>query len=104
MTIAVCTAVTRKTIKAPPARIREKSVFEVDDSRLAIGVFTRPLLDREARNFRRAWERDPMPGFAEFELNRERISFVAPPENVPIAWKSIDRFLASAAEDVRKAS
>ncbi|MCA1581107.1 MAG: hypothetical protein LC796_06865 [Acidobacteria bacterium] len=87
-----------------PLKIREKSVFEVDDSRLAIGVFTRPLLDREARRFRRAWEQDPMPGFLEFELGRERISFVAPPENVPIAWKSIDRLLATATEDVRKAS
>ncbi|MEP6767897.1 MAG: hypothetical protein ABJC61_04465 [Acidobacteriota bacterium] len=87
-----------------PLKIREKSVFEVDDSRLAIGVFTRPLLDREARSFRRAWEQDPLPGFDEFELGRERISFVAAPENVSIAWKSIDRLLATATEDVRKAS
>jgi hypothetical protein len=86
------------------AKIRDKSVFEVDDSRLAIGVFSRPLLDVEARNFRRAWESDPMPGFEEFELGRERISFVAPPENVPIAWKSIDRLLAFATENVKKAS
>jgi len=85
-------------------KIRERSVFEVDDSRLGIGVFTRPLLDHEARNFRKAWETDPMPGFHEFELNRERISFVAPPENVPIAWKSIDRLLASVTEPVKKAS
>ena len=83
---------------------RERSVFEVDDSRLGIGVFTRPLLDHEARNFRKAWETDPMPGFHEFELNRERISFVAPPENVPIAWKSIDRLLAAVTEPVKKAS
>ena len=45
-----------------------------------------------------------MPGFHEFELGRERISFVAPPENVPIAWKSIDRLLASVTEPVKKAS
>lgn len=45
-----------------------------------------------------------MPGFAEFELGRERISFVVPPENVPIAWKSIDRLLATVTEDVQKAS
>jgi hypothetical protein len=87
-----------------PPRIREKSVFEVDDSRLGIGTFSRPLLDDEARNFRKAWESDPMPGFAEFELGRERISFVAPPENVPIAWKSIDRLLASVTNPVKKAS
>lgn len=84
--------------------MKEKSVFEVDDSRLAIGVFSRPLLDGEVRDFRQAWERDPMPGFHEFELGKERISFVAPPENVPIAWKSIDRLLASASHRVRKAS
>lgn len=87
-----------------PAKVREKSVFEVDDSRLAIGVFTRPLLDAEARNFRSAWESDPMPGFDEYELDRERISFVTPPGNVTIAWKSIDRLLASATENVKKAS
>jgi hypothetical protein len=87
-----------------PARIREKSVFEVENSRLAIGVFTRPLLDTEARSFRAAWESDPMPGFEDYEIGRERISFVAPPENVSIAWKSIDRLLAFATENVRKAS
>jgi hypothetical protein len=87
-----------------PPRIREKSVFEVDDSRLGIGTFSRPLLEDEARNFRTAWETDPMPGFHEFELGRERISFVAPPENVPIAWKSIDRLLAAVTNPVKKAS
>ncbi|MEO8191374.1 MAG: hypothetical protein ABI682_13615 [Acidobacteriota bacterium] len=94
----------KRSVIARPLKIRERSVFEVDDSRLAIGVFTRPLLDREVRNFRQAWEQDPLPGFHDFELGRERISFVAPPENVSIAWKSIDRLLESAAEDVRKAS
>ena len=43
-------------------------------------------------------------GFGEFELGRERISFVAPPENVPIAWKAIDRFLVTATQGIRKAS
>jgi hypothetical protein len=85
-------------------RVKEKSVFEVDDSRLAIGVFSRPMLEAEARQFRKAWEQDPMPGFGEFELGRERISFVTPPENVPIAWKAIDRFLVTATQGVRKAS
>ena len=91
-----------RAITAAELRIREKSVFEFEDSRLAIGVFTRPLVDAEARRFRHAWEHDPMPGFGEYELGRERISFVAPPENVPIAWRSIDRLLAFARE--RKAS
>ena len=94
----------KKTEALFPPRIREKSVFEVDHSRLGIGTFSRPLLDHEARNFRKAWESDPMPGFAEFELGRERISFVAPPENVAIAWNAIDRLLASVTEPVKKAS
>ena len=96
--------VRKRSDAALPPKIREKSVFEVNDSRLGIGTFSRPLLDHEARNFRTAWESDPMPGFDDFELQRERISFVAPPENVPIAWKSIDRLLASVTESVKKAS
>ena len=93
-------------MKSPrqPVRIDSRSVFEVERSRLGIGVFSRPLLDSEARNFRRAWEKDPMPGFEQFELDRKRISFVAPPENVPVAWSAIDRLLAAATEKVKKAS
>jgi hypothetical protein len=87
-----------------PVRIEAKSVFEVNSSRLGIGVFNRPLLDAECRKFRKAWEMEPLPGFQEYELDRGRISFVAPPENVPVAWKSIDRLLAFATEDVKKAS
>jgi hypothetical protein len=104
MEVAVSMVVRKVVELGVPPKIRDRSVFEVDDSRLGIGVFSRPLLDHEARNFRKAWETDPMPGFHEFELNRERISFVAPPENVPIAWKSIDRLLASVTESVKKAS
>lgn len=87
-----------------PVKISAKSVFEVNRSRLGIGVFSRPLLDHEARRFRRAWEKDPMPGFEQFEIDKTRISFVAPPENVPVAWESIDRLLASATERAQKAS
>jgi hypothetical protein len=87
-----------------PARIETKSVFDVHTSRLGIGIFSRPLLDVECRKFRRAWEMEPLPGFEEFELDRERISFVAPAENVPVAWKSIDRMLALATEEAKKAS
>ena len=87
-----------------PARIEEKSVFDVNNSRLAIGVFSRPLLDAECRKFRKAWEMEPLPGFEEYELGKERISFVAPAQNVPVAWKSIDRLLAFATEPVKKAS
>jgi hypothetical protein len=87
-----------------PAKVHTKSVFEVDNSRLGIGLFDRPLLDAERRNFQKAWEMDPMPGFEEFQIDKERISFVAPAENVPVAWKSIDRLLAFATENVKKAS
>lgn len=87
-----------------PAKVHAKSVFEVDNSRLGIGLFDRPLLDAERRNFQKAWEMDPMPGFEEFQIDKERISFVTPAENVPVAWKSIDRLLAFATENVKKAS
>ena len=87
-----------------PARIETKSVFDVHTSRLGIGIFSRPLLDAECRKFRRAWEMEPLPGFEEFELDRERISFVAPVENVPVAWKTIDRMLALATQDAKKTS
>jgi hypothetical protein len=87
-----------------PASIREKSVFEVDHSRLGIGVFNRPLLDAECRNFRRAWEMEAMPGFEDFQVDRERVSFVATPERVPEAWSRIDSLLASATQSVKKAS
>jgi hypothetical protein len=87
-----------------PARITAKSVFEVDHSRLAIGVFNRPLLDAECRSFRKAWEMEPMPGFEDFQVDRDRVSFVASPDKVPEAWSRIDNLLASTTEKVKKAS
>jgi len=87
-----------------PAKITAKSVFEVDHSRLGIGVFNRPLLDHECRSFRRAWEMEAMPGFEDFQVDKDRVSFVAPPEQVPAAWSRIDSLLASATENVKKAS
>lgn len=87
-----------------PAKISAKSVFEVDHSRLGIGVFSRPLLDAECRNFRRAWEMEAMPGFEDFQVDKERVSFVATPEKVPEAWSRIDSLLASATRNVKKAS
>lgn len=87
-----------------PLRISSKSVFEVDRSRLAIGVFSRPLLDAECRRLRRAWETQALPGFEDFQVDRHRVSFVARPADVPDAWSSIDRLLASATENVKKAS
>jgi len=86
------------------AKISAKSVFEVDHSRLGIGIFNRPLLDAECRSFRKAWEMEAMPGFEDFQVDRQRVSFVASPEKVPEAWNRIDNLLASATERVKKAS
>jgi hypothetical protein len=87
-----------------PAKVAAKSVFEVDNSRLGIGAFTRPLLDHEARTFKRAWEMEALPGFEDFQLDAKQVSFVSKPEGVVNAWKTIDRLLAYATEPVRKAS
>ena len=96
------TNVAKKTaaaeMKTPeiPARIEAKSVFEVDSSRLGIGVFSRPLLDREMRRFRAAWEESLPEGMGDYEVDPKRISFVAQPEGVPAAWDRIDSLLAAA--------
>ena len=87
-----------------PAKISTKAVFEVDDSRLGIGGFSRPLLDAEARRFRKAWEMEALPGFEDFQVDAKRVSFVARPEAVQEAWNSINRALARATEPVKKAS
>ena len=79
-----------------PAQISVKSVFEVDSSRLGIGVFNRPLLDDEVRRFRAAWEKRPPAGFQDYELDPQRISFVSRPEAFPAAWDRIDAVLARA--------
>ena len=87
-----------------PVKLTEKSVFEVNHSRLGIGVFSRPLLDAECRNFRKAWEMEALPGFEDFQLDKSRVSFVASPERVPEAWSRIDSLLASATENGKKVS
>lgn len=79
-----------------PARISTKSVFEVDSSRLGIGVFNRPLLDDEVRRFRAAWEKRAPAGLEDYELDPQRISFVSRPEAFPAAWDRIDAVLARA--------
>jgi hypothetical protein len=81
---------------AIPAKIEAKSVFEVDSSRLGIGVFSRPLLDREMRRFRAAWEKCLPAGLEAYEVGEKRISFVGQPEAVPAAWDQIDSLLAAA--------
>ncbi len=85
-------------------KLTAKSVFEVNHSRLGIGAFSRPLVDAEARNFRKAWEMEAMPGFEDFQLDSSRVSFVASPDRVPEAWSRIDSLLASATQNVKKAS
>ena len=85
-------------------RVTARSVFEVDHSRLAIGTFSRPLLDDEARRFKKAWESAALPGFEDFQVDAQRVSFMTPPASVPDAWEQIDRALARATEDARKAS
>jgi hypothetical protein len=87
-----------------PAKISTKAVFEVNKSRLGIGSFSRPLLDSEARRFRKAWEMEALPGFEDLEVDAKRVSFVASPEAVAEVWSSIDRLLARATESVKKAS
>jgi hypothetical protein len=79
-----------------PAKIVAKQVFEVDDSRLGIGVYSRPLLDKEMRRFRAAWEDSLLEGLEDSEVSERRISFVATPEGMPAAWDRIDRLLAAA--------
>ena len=85
-------------------KLTAKSVFEVNHSRLGIGAFSRPLLDAECRNFRKAWEMEAMPGFEDFQVDKSRVSFVASPERVPDAWNRIDSLLASTTENVKKVS
>ena len=95
-----------KSFEERPRRVRleSKSVFEVNDSRLGIGSFSRPLLDSEARSLRKAWEMEAMPGFDDFKVEAKRVSFVARPESVGPAWETIDRLLARTSEAVKKAS
>lgn len=85
-------------------QIDSKAVFEVDDARLGIGTFSRPLLDHEARSFRKAWEMEAVPGFSDFEVGSGRVSFVARPEFVAPAWEVIDRLLAAATRKIKKVS
>ena len=79
-----------------PAKLAAKSVFEVDSSRLGIGVFSRPLLDKEMRRFRAAWEESLPVGLESSEVDSQRISFVAHPDGVPAAWDRIDSLLLAA--------
>src|SRR5688572_345694 len=79
-----------------PAKLSAKSVFEVDSSRLGIGVFNRPLLDDEVRRFRAPWEKKAPAGFEDYELEPERISLVSRPEAFPAAWDRIGAVLARA--------
>ena len=85
-----------------PARVVAKQVFEVDSGRLGIGVFSRPLLDKEMRRFRAAWEARPSVGMEACEVDPQRVSFVAHPDGVPGAWDRIDSLLAAATGKAKK--
>jgi hypothetical protein len=78
-----------------PARVSFRSVFDVEGSRLGIGVFNRPLLDEEYRSLRRAWERSKLPGLEDFEISRKQVSFLTRPPALEAAWRSIDQILAN---------
>lgn len=84
------------------ARVSFRSVFPVQDGRLAIGSFNRPLLDDECRRLRAAWERSRLPGVEDFEVTAKQVSFVTPEGSVDATWRSIDRLLAT--PSMRKAS
>jgi hypothetical protein len=85
----------KKQESTPPAHVSFRSVFEVDGSRLAIGVFNRPLLDEECRRIRAAWEFSPVAGIVDFEVNQKQVSFLTAPVKVAAAWDSVDRLLAN---------
>ena len=104
MGVKVAKTTTRMGTKSAdiPAKISSKSVFEVEDSRLGIGVFSRPLLDKEMRRFRAAWERSLPAGLEAYEVGEKRISFLAHPDGVPAAWDRIDSLLAAATGKSKK--
>jgi hypothetical protein len=77
------------------ARVSFRTVFPVDGSRLAIGQFSRPLIDEECRTLRAAWERSRLPDVEDFEVSSKQVSFVTPPAAVDATWSSIDRLLAA---------
>jgi hypothetical protein len=88
--------------KTMPARVSFRSVFPIDEGRLAIGAFNRPLLEPECRRLRTAWERSRLPGVEDFEVTARQVSFVTPEGSVDATWRSIDRLLAN--PSLRKAS
>ena len=75
-------------------RVSFRSVFPVGGDRLAIGSFSRPLLDEECRRLMSAWERSRLPGVEDFEVTAKQVSFVAAEPKVDATWRSIDRLLA----------
>ena len=58
-------------------------------------LFMRPLLDEECRRIRAAWERSPVPGIVDFEVNEKQVSFLTAPVKVKAAWDSLDQLLAT---------
>jgi len=95
---------TREALRTPKVSFR--SVFhQGDGSRLAIGMFNRPLLDEECRTLRDAWAGSALPEVEDFEVDPKRVSFLARTYRVDQAWRSIDALLAAGANSSqRKAS
>ena len=93
----------REAIRTPKVSFR--SVFhQGDGSRLAIGMFNRPLLDEECRTLRDAWAGAALSEVEDFEVTPKRVSFLARTYRVDQAWRSIDAVLAGASSSQRKAS
>ena len=83
----------------PVARVAFRSVFDVGPggSRLAIGRFSRPLLEEEGRSLKKAWEKASLPDVVDFEISPKQVSFLATTPQVADTWNSIDRLLAATA-------
>jgi hypothetical protein len=102
VSIAVATKVSsgyRSAIDATNrvARVVFRSVFDVGPggSRLAIGRFSRPLLEEECRYLKKAWEKARLPEVVDFEVSSKQVSFLSPTPQVADTWNSIDRLLAA---------
>jgi hypothetical protein len=86
----------REKLRTPKVSFR--SVFhQGDGSRLAIGMFNRPLVDEECRTLKDAWTGSLLPELEDFEVSTKQVSFLAKSYRVDQAWRSIDAVLARGA-------
>ena len=87
-----------------PVKLTAKSVFEVDGSRLGIGVFNRPLARRRVPQFPQAWEMEACRASRTSRWTRSGSPSSRARRGCPTAWNRIDSLLAAATENVKKAS